>query len=69
MRTSSSELCHGLLPEYELMMEYVMGLGFKTRPEYQLLRNMFKEAMFNLSLEDDGLFDWAETIPVDSSEE
>jgi len=61
MRTSSRTLCRGLLPEYELMMEYVMGLSFKTRPEYSLLRNMFKEAMFNLGLEDDCRFDWAKT--------
>ena len=36
------DLCEGLPSEFQLYMEYTRGLSFEERPDYDLLRGMFR---------------------------
>ena len=38
------DLCRGLAQEFQLYVEYVRKLAFEERPDYELLRGMFREA-------------------------
>ncbi len=45
MSTSVASLCHGLMPELRLYLDYVRKLSFSERPDYALLRGMFLEVL------------------------
>ena len=42
LATRLKVLCEGLAPEFKLYMDYIRGLGFDERPDYDLLRGMFQ---------------------------
>ena len=58
MTTKGATLCGGMPHEYVLLMDYIKKLPFDTRPNYEMLRGMFREAMHRQGIVDDGKFDW-----------
>jgi hypothetical protein len=46
-------------------MTYCKGLKFEDRPDYGYLRRLFRELMYKMDLEWDGIFDWTlKSIPA-----
>ncbi len=58
MISCSQDLCDGLTQEFQLFLEYVRKLNFSERPDYELLRGMFREVMEAKGYRNDGVFDW-----------
>ena len=57
--TSIQELCHGLPAAYRRYFQHVRSLEFEDRPDYDLLRSYFSEALAALGEDDgDARFDW-----------
>mmetsp|Transcript_4826 Transcript_4826/g.4572 ORF Transcript_4826/g.4572 Transcript_4826/m.4572 type:complete len:190 (+) Transcript_4826:98-667(+) len=56
--TTSASLCEGLPEEFETYFDTVRDLSFEERPDYTLLRNLFKQVMRNKDYEYDFIFDW-----------
>ena len=56
--TTSAKLCQGLPEEFEQYFNIVRGLEFEERPDYTVLRNLFKSVIINDGLEYDLMFDW-----------
>lgn len=58
--TSVAKLCVGLPDEFDEYMEIVRGLEFYEDPDYELLRNLFRNLMQENELVNDRKFDWNE---------
>lgn len=56
--TSLDELCAGLPMCFYEYMTYVRDLQFKSQPDYDYLRNMFEDTLYEMGEENDGIFDW-----------
>lgn len=55
-------LCHSLLmiylDEFNQYLSYVRNLGFEDTPDYDLLRDLFTQALKNTGEVEDGEYDW-----------
>lgn len=56
--TSATELCAGLPTEFVDYFNYVHGLRYEDRPDYQLLRKRFTKLFRRQGFEHDNIFDW-----------
>jgi hypothetical protein len=57
--TTSEELCYGYPPEFCSYVNYTRNLAFEQEPDYEFLRNLFRQVMDNNGLQHDFEFDWA----------
>jgi serine/threonine protein kinase len=57
-KVSIKELTRGIPVVFEGYMEYVRGLEYEQDPDYNLIRNMFRECLNNNKYELDNNYDW-----------
>jgi serine/threonine protein kinase len=58
LQTSLETLCEGLPKEFIEYMKYVRGLKFDEKPDYQMLRDLFKNLFYKKKYVEDFEFDW-----------
>jgi hypothetical protein len=51
-------LCKTMQPEMLLMLQHIRALRYDEKPNYDLLRNLIKEAMQHNGIENNNYFDW-----------
>jgi hypothetical protein len=51
-------LCRGYPTEFKDYFAHCSSLGFEDRPDYRLLKRIFKDLFERQGFEDDGIFDW-----------
>lgn len=56
--TPLTELCKGFPKEFQDYLIYCRKLDFKEKPNYQHLRQSFKDLMKEMGIENDYQFDW-----------
>ncbi|XP_030381672.1 casein kinase I [Scaptodrosophila lebanonensis] len=63
---SIEELCAGYPSEFSIYLSYARGLQFDEKPDYVMLRKMFKTLRKSLGFPKDGIYDWdmLKTIPL-----
>ena len=59
-RARSSKLCHGLLAEFSIFLEYSRSLGFEDKPDYGYINDIFKNLSSREGLQDAVAFDWGD---------
>lgn len=57
-RTSVDMLCQGLPAEFKTYFDHVKGIRFEDRPDYDMLKRLFRELFFRKGHTYDNLFDW-----------
>ncbi|KAI4457123.1 casein kinase-related [Holotrichia oblita] len=65
--TPIETLCDGHPEEMSIYLRYVRKLEFFETPDYQYLRNLFKELFVKRGFVDDGVFDWTGQYNVDNT--
>ena len=55
---SLEELCEGIPTEFIIYMNRVRSLGFEERPDYDNLRQLFKDLFYRNGFEYDYNYDW-----------
>jgi len=58
MQMSLEEMCSELPLEFASYMHYIRTLRFDDKPDYNYLRNMFKELLIKENEEYDHVYDW-----------
>ena len=58
MALSVEALCEGLPQEFAQYMRYVKSLKHGGRPDYAMLRNLFRRVAQGHGIEYDNVFDW-----------
>jgi hypothetical protein len=58
VQTSVETLCEDLPKEFADYMKYVRGLKYDEKPDYQMLRDMFKKLFYQKKYVEDCEFDW-----------
>lgn len=59
MSLSGEELCRDLLPtEFARFIDYTRSLGFRDKPNYRYLRNLFRSRFRSEGFKYDSVFDW-----------
>lgn len=58
VQTSVETLCQDLPKEFADYMNYVRGLKYDEKPDYQMLRDAFKNLFYKNKFVEDGEFDW-----------
>jgi casein kinase I family protein HRR25 len=56
--TTTEDLCHGLPREFVFYLDYVRKLRFEDTPDYQRLRQMFRDLFIRQGYVFDYMFDW-----------
>lgn len=51
-------LCEGFPEEFATYLRYVRRLDFFETPDYEYLRNLFRDLFHREGLTDDAIFDW-----------
>jgi len=59
--TSVSEITSDLPPEFAKYLNAVRSLEFEEKPDYKILRGLFKKCYSDQNFPQDGLFDWSQT--------
>lgn len=72
LNTPTSILCAGLpskylsnqliIVEFESLVQYARNLKFEEEPNYEYLRKLFKERLFNEGYDKESIFDWGSNI-------
>jgi len=57
--TPTEMLCRNLPGEFATYLDYCRTLTFREKPEYKLLRQLFRKVFIHLGFSKDYLFDWA----------
>ena len=57
-QTSVSDLCHGMPEQFMRYMNYVKGLEFQSKPEYDYLKDLFVQIMKEHGWQMDYDYDW-----------
>lgn len=68
MTTPTEIICKGLPYEFSQYMNYVKSLRFEDKPDYNMLKRLFKELFLNQGYEMDYMFDWC-TLASDQGKE
>jgi len=58
VQTSVESLCQDLPKEFADYMNYVRGLKYDEKPDYQMLKDMFKTLFYQKKFVEDSEFDW-----------
>lgn len=58
--TSAEELCAGYPLEFAQYINYTRNLNYESDPDYEYLRNLFKNVLKNLNFNYDYCYDWVE---------
>ena len=58
MSTPIEELCEGFPAEFAMYLNYCRSLEFEEVPDYNYLRQLFRELFKRLNVEYDYMFDW-----------
>ncbi|CAK61790.1 unnamed protein product (macronuclear) [Paramecium tetraurelia] len=58
IKTTTEQLCSGLPEEMTQYLNYVKKLKFEEKPDYNYLRNLFKQALQRQNLQLDYIYDW-----------
>ena len=61
--TSAKELCEGYPQQLENFINYTRNLKFMEVPDYDYLRNLLKEIIYNENSEIDFFYDWCKVKP------
>lgn len=64
-RFSLQELCHGFPKEFETFLSYSRNLGFKERPDYQMLTKLFRDLKKEQGLVEDWDLQWLQGKDID----
>ncbi len=58
--TSPSQLCHGFPKEFKKYVEYTRNLEYEDDPDYDMLKNLFKNILINENVSKDNfyIYDW-----------
>eukprot|EP01038_Epipyxis_sp_PR26KG_P009126 gene9126-12310_t len=56
--THPDQLCKGYHTEFRDYFAHCLSLGFEDRPDYRLLKRIFRDLFERQGYEDDGVFDW-----------
>ena len=56
--TPIEKLCESYPDEFGTYLRYVRNLDFYSEPDYEYLRNLFRDLFTRHGYEDDGVFDW-----------
>ena len=58
--TSPSQLCHGFPKEFKKYVEYTRNLEYEDDPDYDMLKNLFKNILINENVNKDNfyIYDW-----------
>ncbi|KAI4454521.1 casein kinase-related [Holotrichia oblita] len=67
--TPIETLCEGHPEEIAIYMRYVRKLEFFETPDYEYLKNLFKELFIKLDFADDGIFDWTAQYNAENNNE
>jgi serine/threonine protein kinase len=57
--TTNEQLCQGLPKEFKIYMDYVKGLDFAERPNYNYLYNLFTQLFKKNNYIYDNVYDWS----------
>ena len=60
------ELCKET-PEFGIILEYVKTLTFKSDPDYQKIKSLFKQLATNQKITIDNLFEWTDQMQKQDS--
>lgn len=58
LTTSIERLCHFIAWEFQAYLYYCRRLSFTERPDYDHLRNLFKDLLLSEGFSNDNIFDW-----------
>lgn len=58
VETSVPDLCRGLPPEFQTYLEYCRGLEFEERPDYDYIKELFRNLAKENGITYDFIFDW-----------
>jgi serine/threonine protein kinase len=56
--TSAEEVCNGLPSQFTEALAYIRSLDFESKPDYALIKNMFRSVLNKQNLQLDFLYDW-----------
>jgi serine/threonine protein kinase len=66
--TSIDELCHGLPEEFAKFLTYCRNLEYSETPDYEYLRDLFRQSLTRHGLQNDGMFDWIDPTSLPRKE-
>ena len=59
-------LCQGMPDSFRQYFEYIRGVQYVERPDYEYLKGLFHRTMQKMRLQEDSIFDWCKiTPPID----
>jgi len=61
--TSVSEITSGLPAEFATFLNNVRNLQFQEKPDYKMLRGLFKKCYVDQTFLQDGVYDWSQPTP------
>ncbi|KAJ7629727.1 casein kinase I [Mycena polygramma] len=59
MTTPTDLLCRGLPKEFGIFLDYTRALRFDDKPDYEYLRNLFRDVFVREGYQYDYIFDWS----------
>ena len=59
---SVEKLCEYLPIEFQIYLKYCRNLKFTEKPDYEYLKNIFKDLFINKGYLHDSVFDWTESF-------
>lgn len=65
--TTTDQLCQGLPKEFKLYMDYVKGLDFPEKPNYNYIYNLFTQLFKRNNYKYDHVYDWSHLVQHDFS--
>lgn len=72
-KISTAELCEGLPDEFATYLDYVRNLRYHDKPDYNYLRQTFRDLFHRYHFEYDNVYDWTIReflrLGLDSTEE
>lgn len=72
-KISTAELCEGLPDEFATYLDYVRNLRYHDKPDYDYLRQTFRDLFHRYHFEYDNVYDWTIReflrLGLDSTEE
>lgn len=64
LNTPVGTLCRGQPEVFKVFLNYVRGLAFDERPDYQHFRILFKNTLQHTDCHDNNTYDWCDMLPA-----